>query len=224
MARVWLLCYLTEGSQAILQPENHARGREPEDFCRVILAQGRSDGRTGADPHDTILIENARTMFVYRQYLFERSLLAQQPISDQRHRELQRLVSKTDSKLQSMRDALEIVHLPDHWLAYKQLELFSLQARVMVHHLAIKMDLPARQRGASMGICMDVSMECLEKCGKWRPKEELVNVPQACLTVSASRCWLMAGDIYDQPDRLRQHLRSCPGAGRRGHVCHGCRR
>lgn len=182
MARVWLLCYLAEGAHAILSPENIARGREPEDFCRLVLSQNQTE----IEPHDIILTENARTMHVYRQYLYDRSVLAQQPVSDARHRELQRLVSRTDSKLQGMRDALEIVHIPDHWVSRKHLEFMGLYARAMVHHLAIKLDLPSRQRGASLGICMDVSMTLLEKLGRWVPREDFVNMTQPSFLVSAS--------------------------------------
>lgn len=201
MARVYLLCYLAEGAQAIMQPETIARGRETEDFCRLVLQQGGLANDSVADAHDIVLTENARTMYVYRQYLYERTLLAQQPASDARHRDLQRLVSRTDSKLQSMRDALDIVHIvPDHWVARKQLVRFGLYARAMVHHLAIRMGMPARQRGASMGICMDVSMELLEKYSQWRPREELSNSTQPTLNVGPRMAELRVGDRHDQSD------------------------
>lgn len=183
MARVWLLTYMAEGTHAVMSPDAISPGRDPEEFCRLVLSQSRPEQANEIGLHDIILTENARTMSVYRQYLYDRSVLAQQPISDARHQSLQRLVSRTDSKLQGMRDALDIVHIPDHWVARKYLELFGIYARATVHHLAIRTSMPARQRGASMGICMDLGMTLLEKCARWVPREDFVNSPQTAFLV-----------------------------------------
>lgn len=185
MARVWLLCYIVDGTEALQRDNPATPRRDPMAYCQVLIPDSPLPGEA-YPPHDILLTFHARLITLLRDWYHRRSQheAAMQGVNPAAQSAAHaRLASSINASLEWWRADLESHGLGPDWM--RHIDLFWEFARMLVHATSAKsLGGNPRLRSASWAHGIEAAVGFLEKCHAWPSKEELCNLPPCYLSVS----------------------------------------
>lgn len=187
-ARVWLLCYLTDGIAHLEEIATADTIRDPDAYCQTLVTDPHIALTGFLGKSDIILTSHARLLHLYRCWNMRSNEIIYRLAGDPKNtaKELQRLASETDVAINNLRHVMQLV--PEGWVSAKEFDLFGLFVKTSIYSRLISQEsLPNRQRAVHVAHTVNVGLEMLEKCSSWDPPEEITNLPQQYLLVSRLR-------------------------------------
>jgi hypothetical protein len=185
MARVWLLCYIVDGTEALQRDNPPPPRRDPMAYCHVLVPDSPLPGDRYS-PNDILLTFHARLItrlrdWYYRRFQQEAASAGQAPsLQAAAHA---RLASTINASLEWWRADLESHALDENRMRY--INLFWEFARMLVNATSAKsLSANPRLRAASWAHGVEAAVGFLEKCNAWPNRAELANLPPCYLSVS----------------------------------------
>lgn len=176
MARVWLLCYIVDGTEALQRDNPPPPRRDPMAYCHVLVPDNPLPGETYS-PYDILLTFHARLITLLRDWYHRR------PGGDVGASVSARLASSINGQLEWWRADLESHNLAEDGM--RHINLFWEFARMLVNATSAKsLSSNPRLSAASWAIGVEAAVGFLEKCSKWPQRNELANLPPCYLNVS----------------------------------------
>lgn len=185
MARVWLLCYIVDGTEALQRDNPPPPRRDPMAYCHVLVPDSPLPGDRYS-PHDILLTFHARLITLLRDWYHRRSqhgaAVAGSNVAAQVGAHA-RLASSINASLEWWRADLESHQLDPNWM--RHINLFWEFARMLVNATSAKsLGGNPRLRAAAWAHGVEAAVGFLEKCNAWPQKEELSSLPPCYLSVS----------------------------------------
>ncbi|GFZ45523.1 hypothetical protein JCM24511_03249 [Saitozyma sp. JCM 24511] len=195
MARVWLLCYIVEGTEIIISG-NVGPGLDPEPHCQTLLS--------APEPHvsDVVLTSHARLVHTLREWFVQRQAIHRNSAgSTEATRQMQHLTMNVNARLEWWHDDLKaqprLRAVPPQ--AMRETVLFWQFARAVVNEIgAAALQAQPRLRASRVMESVDGAMEFLELCAAWEPKMDLANLPQNYLHMVSTLARIVRS-AFDEP-------------------------
>ncbi|TXT08708.1 hypothetical protein VHUM_02836 [Vanrija humicola] len=189
MARVWLLCYIVDGTEALQRDNPAAPRRDPMAYCHVLVPDSPLPGDSYS-PHDILLTFHARLITLLRDWYHRAGAGAQAAAHA-------RLASSINASLEWWRADLESHSLAAEWM--RHVDLFWEFARMLVNATSAKsLSANPRLRAASWAHGVEAAVGLLEKCSSWPGKDELANLPPCYLSMITLAGSVLVDAIKDQ--------------------------
>jgi hypothetical protein len=175
MARIWLLCYIVDGTEALQRDSSSPPKRDPLPYCNILLPDETQPGGKECTPNDVLLAFHARLITVIRNWYHRRGGAT---MTDS----MARLASQTNASLDMWRNALDSYNLDGGWM--RHVNLFFEFARMLVNRTSARAIADKRAATSSLAMGTEAAVSFLEQCADWPQPDELVFIPPCYLNVS----------------------------------------
>ncbi|KLT44329.1 hypothetical protein CC85DRAFT_283571 [Cutaneotrichosporon oleaginosum] len=193
MARIWLLCYIVDGTEALQRDNPPELPRDPIPYCQILLPDPMPAGKE-SPPNDVLLAFHARLITLLRDWYHRRGGAETTPGG------MARLADNTNANLAWWRTALDSYGLDEVWM--RHINLFWEFARMLVNRTSAKSIADKRAAIASWTIGTQAAIGFLEKCSKWPQRDELPLIPPCYLNMTS-----LAGTVLVDAIKEQKHHR-----------------
>ncbi|BEI84348.1 hypothetical protein CcaverHIS002_0409520 [Cutaneotrichosporon cavernicola] len=189
MARIWLLCYIVDGTEALQRDSAILIRRDPSPYCHLLLPDTVLHGKQRR-PNDVLLAFHARLISLLREWYCRRANV------DATVDGMVKLANSTNANLDWWRTELDSYKLDGMWM--RHINLFWEFARMLVNRTTAKSIGNKPEAIPSWTIGTQAAVGFLEKCSQWPQPDELSFIPPAYLNMMSLAGTVVFESIKEQ--------------------------